>query len=55
MAPLSESRLNELERILVEIILFGGIACLTFFTGNKKIAATYLLIITINTVFDHVL
>ncbi|MET3563599.1 hypothetical protein ABID30_002692 [Enterococcus rotai] len=55
MAPLSPNRLSEVERILVEIILFGGVACLTFFVGHKKIAVAYLLIVTINTLFDHIL
>ncbi|WP_086313898.1 hypothetical protein A5821_001444 [Enterococcus sp. 7F3_DIV0205] len=55
MAPLSPDRLTEIERIIVEITLFGGVGFISYIVGNKKIAILYLLVTTVNTILDHIL
>ncbi|WP_438756971.1 DUF2568 domain-containing protein [Enterococcus sp. AZ126] len=55
MAPLAPKRFNNMQRIITEIILFGGIGFLTYFIGDQKIALIYLILITFNTIFDHIL
>lgn len=55
MAPASATRFNEPQRVLAEIILFGGVACYTYFNYDKKIAIVYLSVAAINTLLDHLL
>ncbi|MDN4462777.1 YrdB family protein [Fructilactobacillus sanfranciscensis] len=55
MAPKSQRRLNEVGRIVSEVIIFGGTGILTYLWISKTVGIVYLAIALINTILDHIL
>ncbi|WP_349641471.1 YrdB family protein [Eupransor demetentiae] len=53
MAPKSNKRLPEAQRLVVEIIIFGYTTIMTWLFFAPTVALIYLVVITINTYFDH--
>ncbi|WEV53842.1 YrdB family protein [Leuconostocaceae bacterium ESL0723] len=53
MAPKSDKRLPEVQRLLIEILFFGYTAVMTWFMISKPVAIIYLVVAVINTYFDH--
>lgn len=53
MAPKSQYRLDEVQRLLFEIALFGFISILTFYKKESAIGVAFALSAIISTIMDH--
>lgn len=55
MAPMSPNRLDEFERMLAEVVIFGGTALISYRVYGVKLAVIYGVVVTINAGLDHIL
>ncbi|MBP1042866.1 YrdB family protein [Vagococcus sp. BWB3-3] len=55
MAPKSAYRVNEIFRLIIELILFGSIAFLLYYNGEKELFKIYSVWAIVSTFLDHML
>lgn len=54
MAPKSQYRLDELQRLFFEILLFGSISGLLFYKNESTMGLSFTLFAIVSTIMDHI-